>query len=538
MKPSDLGLPDKFQGWNAHQRDAIMAAVCSDKRFVMINAPPGVGKTVVGMGISAMLGRTLYLTMTKPLQSQLMGDFESMGMKELKGQNNYPCNLLLEQGRKRAEPVACDEGPCHIGVECEMRDGGCDYYDAVRRAARAHLVSENYVHWMTMNRFGEPGALGEFDCLICDEAHELNDALADFLQVTLDRHDTRRLIRAELPFGASMEEWVEWAQEEGLPRCRAITEATRGSAALFYSGITLVKALKDLESNITMLASAAKWKRLDAADPAVWTPGATSDWVIEEEEDKVSFRPIWASGYAENYVFAGIPKVILMSATVTPRDAYYLGTTRNQMTYLAYPSPFHQKRRPLYTIPVANVGHRMTSGETRTWLKAIDRIVEKETGRGLKGIIHAVSYDRAKLIRDHSRFKDLMIIHERRTTRETVERFKAWTGPAVLISPSVGTGYDFPGDSCRFQILAKLPFIDTRPAITKARIKLDKRYQDHVALRTLIQMYGRGVRSTDDWCRNYLIDANWRWFYPRVRKMVPRWFRMAIRWADRLSEVL
>lgn len=536
MKPSDLGLPPKFAKFNVNQKEAILAAVCSDKRFVVINAPTGVGKSLIAMGITQMLGRGLYLTHTKPLQAQLMDDFAVMGMKELKGQNNYPC-LHFDDGTRKKLPT-CDDGPCHAKFDCELRDRGCYYYDALRAAGKSELVVENYSHWMTLNRYSEPGILGKFDVLICDEAHDANDILAEFVKVELDRFEVKRLTGADLPWGANMEEWVEWALEEGLPRIRARRDAAIATNAMFSEGISVVKALNNLEGNVLHLSKAHNWKRTDAADPAVWIPGATNDWIIEEDADRVTFQPVWASGYAENYIFNFIPKVVLVSATVTTRDAQYLGITRNQLDFFEYPSPFLRKNRPVFVVPTVPMRYGMTDGEVKLWLNQIDRIVEKEAvGRKLKGIIHAVSYDRAKLIKDRSKHRDIMIIHDKRDVRATVDKFKEMAGPAVLISPSVGTGYDFPGDDCRFQIIAKLPFIDQQPAIIQARMKLDRNYTNHVALVALIQMVGRGVRSSSDWCRTYIIDDQWYWFSRAVNKMIPKWFKVAIIKVDNLREV-
>ncbi len=536
MKPSDLKLPARFAHWQPHQKEAILAAVCSDKRFVMLNAPTGIGKSAIAMGITSMLGRGLYLTHTKPLQAQLMGDFKPMGLKELKGQNNYPC-LFFDDGHRKVLPT-CDDGPCHAGESCELKERGCKYYDALRIAKKSELVVENYSHWMTLNRYSEPDVIGKFDVLILDEAHNANDTLAEFVRVELHRHEIRKLLNTDLPWGADMAEWVEWAVEEGLPRARAHIESGKAMSALYEGGVSVIKKLKEIEGNLVHLSRAATWKRTDAADPAVWLPGAANDWIVEEDSEKVTFQPVWASGYAENYIFSWIPKVILVSATVTPRDAHYLGITRSQLDYFEYPSPFLRKRRPVYVVPTVALRRGNTPGEEKLWLNQIDRIVEKEAvNRKLKGIIHAVSYTRALMIKERSKHSDIMIVHDKRDLRSTVERFKAMAGPAVLISPSVGTGYDFPGDNCRFQIVAKLPFIDNRPAIVQARMKIDRDYLNHVTLVTLIQMVGRGVRSSTDWCRTYIIDDNWGWFARATSRMMPKWFKAAIIRVDRLGEV-
>jgi Rad3-related DNA helicase len=263
--------------------------------------------------------------------------------------------------------------------------------------------------------------------------------------------------------------------------------------------------------------------------------------VTEEESTHVIFSPVWASGYAESYLFGNIQRVLLLSATITKREAAYLGLKPPDFTYRAFPSPFDSSIRPVIVIKGGAVGRNMTVGEERMWLNKIDAIIDKEnSGKNgpVKGIIHAVSYARAKLIKSRSRHASTMMIHERYNLARTVEQFKAAAAPAILVSPSVETGYDFPYSLARFQIIAKIPFVDSRSVVYQARHKADRRYLDHTAMVRLIQMAGRGVRAADDQCRCWIVDDNWsRWFYPRNRDLVPRWFKSAIRAVSSLDEV-
>ena len=99
--------------------------------------------------------------------------------------------------------------------------------------------------------------------------------------------------------------------------------------------------------------------------------------------------------------------------------------------------------------------------------------------------------------------------------------------PAILVSPSVVTGYDFPYDECRFQIVGKLGFPDTRDPIMKARIKKDPDYSSYLAMQSLVQSSGRGGRATDDWCETFIIDDNAKWFLWKFKHFAPDWFMRA-----------
>jgi Rad3-related DNA helicase len=171
----------------------------------------------------------------------------------------------------------------------------------------------------------------------------------------------------------------------------------------------------------------------------------------------------------------------------------------------------------------------MTDGQVRVWMNRIDAII---TGRpNWKGIIHTRSYERAQHIYATSRHRGIMIAHGRSNAREVVARFKAAKAPCVLVSPVMEEGYDFPYDECRYQIIVKVPFVDTRSLITQARAASDKGYLNYLTALSLIQMVGRGMRAEDDSCETFIIDDHWDWFRPTADKMGlwPRWFKASFK---------
>jgi ATP-dependent DNA helicase DinG len=523
MQPRDF-LPGKFQTWRPGQLEAVTATICADTRFVILNMPTGVGKSPAYVAASKIVGgRTLALTHTKGLQDQAMADFEEVGMRQIKGQMNYPCYLLEDQGVERG---TCDEGPCHAGVECEYRDNGCAYYDAVRRAEKAPLVITNYSYWMHVNRYAEPLNLGTFDNLVLDEAHEAAGLLADFVTVRLDRAEVKKLLQLTLPRSTNIEEWVEWA-DYALKECRRHITASKANVHHSSKFIGVVRDLARIEAALVDILAARDWRRTDVPRPSAWVPGQSNDWVIEEDKKGITFQPVWPMAYSRRYLFSTIPRVWLVSATVTRKDANYLGVADHALTYKSFTSPFARKNRPVYYVPTVGVSRNSTAGELRIWMNRIDQIIEKEMGE--KGIIHSVSYDRALFILEHSRFAHLMVTHSKYDSRQVIRDFKQADAPCILVSPSVSTGYDFPDEEARWQIIAKLPFVDNRPLVQRARAKQDRDYLNYTALVALIQMCGRGVRSGDDWCRTYIVDDNWRWFRSATHRMMPKWFKDSLR---------
>jgi Rad3-related DNA helicase len=497
--PVDLGLPPKFASWRPGQEDLLDELLFTDHRFSLLSAPTGSGKSLVYVSLAYALGvRALVLVSTKGLQDQLLGDFPEM--RDIRGQSNYPC---LDQSSPVHE-VGCDQGPCHVGVPCIFKMDGCHYYDAVAAARDARLVVTNYAYWMTAGRYSDPLSIGAFDLLVLDEAHAAPDLLAGFCTIDLDRFEVRSSTGLDMPAASdTLAVWSGWAEEAA-----AIARARYTSS-------------KGMASTRDLLRLAALGRNL--AELAKMDDDTTADWVIESTKRGVRFSPVWADPFAELYLFRSVPRVVLASATLSSGTAKYLGIENS--TYLEAGSGFDPERRPFTYIPTTRVDRNMTEGQVRQWMNRIDNIIADRLDR--KGIIHTRSYARARLIMERSRHHDILVGHSSSDARSVIERFKNSSEPMVLVSPSVETGYDFPGDECRFQIIAKVPFIDGRSPVIKARTSTDKHYLNYIAALSLVQMVGRGMRSADDRCETFILDDHWTWF--RKAAEFPGWFRSSWR---------
>jgi Rad3-related DNA helicase len=200
-----------------------------------------------------------------------------------------------------------------------------------------------------------------------------------------------------------------------------------------------------------------------------------------------------------------------------------LGIGYDDYEFKEYPSIFQPAYSPVYFIPTAKIGEKSTAADFEEWHGRIDEIIGPRLDR--KGIIHTVSYDRRDKVILASRFAEHMVGHDPKGTRDTVHYFKRTLPPAILVSPSMGTGWDFPDNECRWQIVAKVPFPDRRPEVVRMREKEDPHYGPYLAIQSLVQATGRGRRSATDWCENFVIDNNFQWLYFLYRDHFPSWWR-------------
>jgi hypothetical protein len=93
---------------------------------------------------------------------------------------------------------------------------------------------------------------------------------------------------------------------------------------------------------------------------------------------------------------------------------------------------------------------------------------------------------------------------------------------------------DLEGDLCRWQVLCKAPYPNTRDSRVAQRLE-DGRWGWYyrAALRTVIQACGRVVRSPEDYGATYLADSSLLDLFERARTDMPDWFADQV---DRLSE--
>ena len=170
--------------------------------------------------------RTGVLTATKALQDQFLKDFYSVGFLDVRGQNSYPCILVPEAH------LRVDQGPCHAGVTCPLRETTCIYYSELAKAAKSQYVVTNYSFWLAQaNTFARRGGgIGRFGLVIMDEADEAFGAIESYLETHISVEECRQAgvrLPERTSFPEAWEEWIEWAHE-CLPKVERLERSLRG----------------------------------------------------------------------------------------------------------------------------------------------------------------------------------------------------------------------------------------------------------------------------------------------------------------------
>ena len=504
FKPTSCGMPSKFVDWRPMQSSALFALLDPDgKRFKAQAHPTGAGKSVIYMAAAkSSRGRALILTSTKALQDQLMRDFESIGLVEIRGQTNYACKL--------APSLPCSEGKCHYGKECRYKTGGCPYYDQLRKASNASMVVTNYSYWMTMVKASAmtENPLGEFGTMILDEAHDAPTHLMDFLTIGVDGKMFRDIIHENIPdHGQNLDRWKKWANV-----CHSAVTRMLGGAVKNYSGV-----------GVADLRTMSRLRELSRAFDELFTQ-TDRDWYFCLDAYGLragAIRPSFDK--AEKHLFNGIQNVILMSATIRPRTMEMLGILSEHYLFDDFPSMFPRERCPIHWIKTLRMNKNTSERDMlSTWIPHIDMIIGRRLDR--KGVVHTHSYERMYLFTKNSKHRDIMYSNNKWNTQTIVEEFRKAEPPAVIASPTLSTGWDFPMKDCEFQVIGKLPFPNISDGLLAHRVKESPGLIDYMTMQTLVQTTGRGMRSAEDQCETFIVDDSIQWYMDRNRGLAPLWF--------------
>lgn len=494
--PRELGFPKKFDSWRPAQLEAIRLMLTSTKRVKAIEAPTGSGKTAIYVAYALITKQpTCFVTESLGLMQQLMDDFSCVGMTDLKGRRRYPCDLK--------PGYTCEEG---IAARCPRRGSvACPLSAAEFKAGTSLLVSTNYDKWTSARKFGQ--GMQHFTQVVFDEGHLAGDALGRAMQVILYEKEIGELLGMDFP--RKTDEMVDWRGWAATARMEA--EERTGVAKAQVAGpdpkAQWVRKLNHLRNLSKRLAT------ISTCQP--------QHWVVDQIEKGYQFDPVRVGRYGESALLLRIPSIVVTSATLRPKSLFEIGISRESTDYWDFPSDFNPKDCPIYYVPTMRVD-KNNPDLTMLWARH-DQIAARRTDR--KGITHTISYARASDIQQKSRFAHAMILNERgEPSTDTVEHFKQSGPGTILVSPSVGAGFDFPGRDCEWQFICKIPFPDSRSKIVRARQEDDKEWGPSRAAMKLQQIFGRGARFKGDRCENVIGDMHVEWFIPRYRHLFSKSF--------------
>ena len=504
--PQTYGLPAKFAQWYPWQKELIEFVLNSSKKFVVLSAPTGIGKTAVGMALANIMNcRTYYVVGTKNLQDQIEKEFSSMGVKTIRGRSNFGCVIepSLTPEDCKFEQLTGNYRKCPAANVC--------FYFVQRNAAqKSRITVFNYAGAITSWNYTQ--GWGRAGLIIADECDQASDWLSNMIKIRFGYHDFAGH-GYSFP-GESLEEIKTMLFELHVKASEKLAELKK---------LDVKTATK--EELVAMKRCNNLIRRLVFFETVY-----EDNWLLthETKRDKrfwhISFEPIWSRKFGHMLYEHG-EKAVFMSATPGSKEefCFKLGLDPEEVDYIEVPSPFPVENRKIVYMPCGDMSMKYYQKNRSNMMAAIDNIISERLDQ--KGVIHTPSYSMAKDIAQMSRYGPYMfLVGQEDNKTEILQKFKNASPPSILVSPVHGRGIDLPDDECRFAIIPKVLWPDLGDEKVKRRLAERESWYSAQAVDAIVQAAGRIVRSASDWGTVYLLDTQVRRLLYQHPELWPLWF--------------
>lgn len=522
---AELSLPSWFREFRPHQVTAIaeiLDAYRSGVRVVVLDAPTGSGKTLVAEAVRQGLGNVngLYVCTTKSLQDQFAHDYPYASV--LKGRANYPTERYPSAFTRRWDRITADDCNKSDGKGCTLcwDTRSCPYEVAKGSALMAGLAVLNTSYFLT--EVNGPGRFSGRELVIADECDMLEGELSRYISVEISAKRVKELGLGEPAYVTKMESWEEWVKN-AIEVVRGRVRDLSGTSTDDIKGQREARYLSRLLQRLSTLS--------------VGLPDG--QWIYTGKGGEVSFKPVLVDKLGAGAFYAHAKHFLLMSATVISAEELLRSTGwKGEYRVVTVDSTFPAARRPVVYRPIANMTKDgRDNGEWEKCARGIGEILAAHSDDRI--LVHCVSYALAKYLHEHvdTSGREGIIYVDGSERGAALKRYRG-SDRAVIFAASLDRGIDLPGDECRVQVVAKVPYANLGDRQVSARLysptkREGNRWYKVQAIRTLVQMCGRGMRSEEDSVKTYILDSNFETgLWGEWRHLWPKWWREALRWKE------
>lgn len=502
--------------------EAIEKAFAEGYKNVLLEAPVGSGKSAIAITCAKYYGTSHVITPRKNLQDQYLEDFQQEGLVLMKGRNAYPCtypsnkntgeyNSVKEKIERnipiRLSPtsVRCDTGPCKNNQEvyraCTEKLP-CPYNIAMGAAQSSTGVIHNLYSFIYQAYFSD--RFQERNILIVDECHELENTIRGFAEKSI-------VVRTEV-------------SDEDIPKDTLKTLNDWSDWLLQFSDrygtLERMDGSTERSEYITSLGELVRF-----------SDNFAEDFTVNIERQSISrtirftFTPVNIGSLTNNLILNFGTKRLLMSGTIYSKALFCKknGLVEADTCFIRIGSTFKKETRPIVFKPeyTIDTSHRKWD---ENFSEMIDKIKDV-MGRFPedKGLIHTPSYSSSLTLSGALNDTGRVIYHSKDNFANVLESFYESDEPLVLLSPVCQQGVDFKYDRARFQIILRVPFLNTSDPFVEYQVKKDYPWYNHQALVTFGQQIGRINRAPDDFGVTFLLDERFGKFLSKNKGLLPKW---------------
>jgi Rad3-related DNA helicase len=535
--------------WRPQQQALVSRIVNSPKKIIILQAEPGVGKTIMAKAAIEAIGqRAMVLVRTRQLERQYIHDFS---------------DIVLMEGRRHSECLingeTADKGPCTVGWRCDKagkRDEfgtwlvypECPYYVKKLHAMQAPISVHNYAYWLHETMFVPRSGFRNAEVIICDEAHELVTLLMEMGSMGINYPHLLSEGLALPPESDDIEDVKLWASRSIPTVFAAVVELKHQLEGMGLKVSDSDQIEEDLTenddpTNIDKIMQSSELetimgriRRLEGLNSTLVRISRITDisanYVMEREQGRLVLHDLYGRTAFDHLRSAARQKLVLMSAYLAPKLLMEaLGITEDEAEIIEAEPAFDRSKSKIVYMPTYKINFKSTPREHGHVIAFVDEIIKWFAPRS--GLIHVPSVSLRDRIFKGSQWRGRMVTYEGagrgQTKDEAIEIFREQGAgeQRVLLGQSISTGVDIPYVP-QFQVIYKLAFPPLTDVATKARSERDKSFYPFLVICELVQAAGRIKRAPDHDGTTFILDANFQWFFAQHRAHFPKWFLDAL----------
>jgi len=502
----------------------IDKAVANGKRFIILRAPTGSGKSAIGAAF-ARQNNAVILTPTKLLQNQYADTPELDKEWVIFGKSNYLCGIDKFGGARVDEAICCsdavteankrmipwssdpefwklDQRPSKALKKKCAQTGACPYYSLISQIGKRPGAVLNYDLFVHTKQMPNGTGLSMGSSLAMDEAHQLIGKMRSVFGYKISNTVALRVL-GDNAARKKVEEPLVWMMRLVV---QARAKLKKETDAKIAGSIT--RFINRLDKILSMDA------------------GNEQKFHIDDNGEEIEIKPL-DFRHLKEALFYPFKHILMMSATFPNNFCELLGITKDEAVVINIPSTFPSANRPAVLIQgMPQLNYKTILDEKHPTKIALDIVLEKHPTD--KGIVHCANYKFFNQLRAIYKKNPRFLWVDREDNKtELLERHSESKIPTILVSPSMMEGIDLKDDLARFQVLLKVPF-PTLDDYTRKMMAIFPNYYENLVITSIVQAYGRAVRSEIDHATFYLLDGSMSRLLAQHRKLFPKYLTEAL----------
>lgn len=535
------------------------------KKFVVLEAPTGVGKSPIGMTVGKMIAENIQQTFQAKypgVTDQKFGSVILTRTRSLQQQYEREDGTAVLWGKTHYSDVDEENPPEKVhtcGKGCPGMTYEHKFFECPYMIAKTAFFNPANVGIANNALFLSSYPVQTYPkVLVVDECHTFVDNLIDYSEIYVNTKQIKRIMtKYHVNHMDFIDECINF--EEDLTEGRLVLRKIEPYLINLKDFVkyTVIPPVEETLANLEKFANdnAQTRKRKKQVEKelkflsnfnekltmSVESTYARGSWICwkevgeqwnkdlgrKEEVCKIYLKPMDPLPEVVDYIMGDIPFTLFMSATVGSYDQFCeeMGLNPAEGIDLRAPAIFKPENRPVYPLSVApmNYSNRedllSADGDFTCMVRSIMNQHKEE-----RGVVHSVSYANAELLKKNIGLPEMArLVVVPRGTVVNESYIKTLPSDAVIISPSIAEGVDLKDDLARFQIILKIPFGSLGDLWIKAKLNRSNDWYSNQAAVIVQQMIGRVCRTPEDFGATYILDSN----FERIKKLMPHYIQEA-----------